>query len=159
MPWTLLLDLRVLLGIALVAVGAYAKVQTVRLEQAKAEFVQFRADVESEAAKAKVMAAQEATRQALNAQEAIDDLSTRNTNLSARYERLRHAIAGSGAVPSLSSAAQSLGTCRGEPGQPDPAIGLLDSLEERILAVLAEGDREIAKLVELYRLEQANAAR
>ena len=49
-----LLDLRVLLGIALIATGVYAKIQTVRMEEAKAELAQFRADVESEAAKAKV---------------------------------------------------------------------------------------------------------
>lgn len=159
MPWTLLLDYRAWLVAAIVALGIYAAVQRLEKERVKVEFAQFRADVESEAAKAKVRAAQEATRQAQHAQEALDDLTTRNAALSARYERLRHANASSDPVPGLSSAAASLGACRGEPSQPDPAIGLLDQIEERVLAVLAKGDTEIAKLVELYRLEQANAAR
>lgn len=158
MPWAIFLDYRAWLVAAIVGLGIYAAVQRLEKENCKAEFAQFRADVESEAAKAKVKAAQEAAQQAQHAQEALDDLSTRNAALSARYERLRNSKPDSGQVPSLSSAAPSLGACRGEPNQPDPLIGRLDEIEGRFLAVLAKGDTEIAKYVELYRLEQENAA-
>jgi hypothetical protein len=158
MPWALLLDLRVWLAGLAIGAGIYAAVQRMEKERCQATFAQFRADVESEAAKAKVAAARREALQATNAQEALDDLQARNAALSARYERLRHAKPGSGPVPSLSDAAKGACPERGEPGEPDPLIGLLDQVEERVIAVLAKGDDEIAKYVELYRLEQANAA-
>ena len=156
MPWSLLLDLRVILGIALIATGVYAKIQTVRMEEAKAEYAQFRADVESEAAKAKVAAAQESTRRALAAQGVLDDLQTRYDALNARYRVLRSS-AGSGPVPALSAAAPSLSACPAVPNQPDPIAGRLDDLEGRFLAVLETGDREIAKYRELWDLQKKNA--
>lgn len=159
MPWALLFDYRAWLVAAIAGLGIYAAVQRLEKESVKAEFAQFRADAESEAAKAKVAAARQEALQAMHAQEALDDLQARHAALSARYERLRHSSPGSGAVPTLSAAATSLSACRGEPSQPDPLIGRLDEIEERVLAVLAEGDAEIAKYVVLYRLEQANAAR
>jgi len=151
MPWALLLDLRVILGIALVATGIYAKVQTVRMEQAKAEFAQFRADVESEAAKSKVAAAQEATRQAQAAQEVLSDLQTRNAALNARYERLRRSSAGSNPMPTLPGPATS----------PSPvAIGPVESdADARCVAVLETADREIAKYRELWELQLRNSLR
>jgi len=151
MPWALLLDLRVLLGAALVATGVYAKVQTVRMEQAKAEFAQFRADVESEAAKSKVAAAQEAARQAQAAQEVLSDLQTRNAALSARYERLRRAQASSSPVPAVPGPAPSPGTV---------ALGPVESdADARCVAVLETADREIAKYRELWELQLRNALR
>jgi len=155
-PWSILLDLRVLLGIALIATGVYAKVQTVRMEEAKAEYAQFRADVESEAAKAKVAAAQEATRQAQAAQEVLSDLQTRYAALNRRYRVLRSS-SGSSPVPALSSAAPSLGSCPGDPSQPDAAARLLAEVESRVTAILEEGDRELAKYRELWELQLRNA--
>lgn len=58
MWFTLLLDIRVWLGAALIAACIYGKVQNLEKQQAEATLAQFRADVESEAAKAKVAAAQ-----------------------------------------------------------------------------------------------------
>ena len=151
MPWALLLDLRVLLGIALVATGIYAKVQTVRMEQAKAEFAQFRADVESEAAKSKVAAAQEAARQAQNAQEVLSDLQARNAALNARYERLRRTSAGSIPVPTVSSPTASPSPISGSPQESDA--------DARCVAVLETADREIAKYRELWELQLRNSLR
>jgi len=113
------------------------------MEEAKAELSQFRADVESEAAKAKVAAAQEGRRQALAAQEVLSDLQTRYVALNARYRVLRTS-SGSGPVPPLSGPAPS----------PSPvAIGPVESdADARCLAVLEEGDRELAKYRELWGL-------
>lgn len=148
MPWALLLDLRVILGIAIVGMGIYAKVQTVRIAECKAEYAQFRADVESEAAKAKVAAAQEATRRALAAQEVLSDLQTRNAALNARYQRLR-ASAGSGIVPSVPAPAPSPSSVAGSPEVTDA--------DARCLAVLESADREIGKFVELWNLQLLNS--
>jgi hypothetical protein len=160
MPWLVLLRSPwTWVALAFVALAGYAAVQHIGWKSCQADYAQFRADVESEAAKAKVRNAQEAASQAQHAQESLDDLQARNATLAAAYERLRHAKPGGRPVPSLSSAAPSLGACPGQSGQPDPAIGLLDQIEERVLAVLAKGDAEIAKYVELYRLEETNAAK
>lgn len=150
---SLLLDIRVLLGIALIATGIYAKVQSLRVDQIKAEYAQFRADVESEAAKAKVAAAQEAARQAQAAQEVLSDLQTRNASLSARYERLRRDSAGSSPVPPVSSTATSVAAC--SCGQPDTPTRFVP--EGRCLAALEAGDRELAKYRELWRLQEKNS--
>ena len=155
----LLLDLRVWLGIALVATGIYAKVQSVRVDACKAEFAQFRADVESEAAKSKVAAAQEATRRALAAQGVLSDLQTRYVALDARYRGLRNADPGGRIVPSLSAAAGQLGSCPGDPSQPDASARRLDDLEARFLAVIETGDRELGKFSKLWDLQQKNASR
>ena len=115
----------------------------------KAEFAQFRADVDRLASEAKVKNAQEAARQAQNAQEVLGDLQTRHDALSARYDRLR-ARPGSSPVSALPGAAPSPGPIASDPQQPDP--------DARCLAVMEAGDREIAKDVELWRLEQENSA-
>ena len=148
MPWALLLDLRVLLGIALVATGVYAKVQTVRMEEARAEYAQFRADVESEAAKARVKNAQEQARMAQNATEALSDLQVRHDTIAARYERLRKS--GGGSMPPCPSATGSPGPVAGGPVEPDPIA--------RCLGILEKGDRELAKFRDLWLLDRANAA-
>ena len=156
MPWALLLDLRVILGAALVVTAIYAKVQSVRVDQCKAEYAQFRADVESEAAKAKVAAAQEAARRALHAQEVLSDLQARYDALNARYSRLRTS-SGSGTVPALASAAPSLGSCPSDTSQPDANARFLAEVEGRVTAILEEGDRELAKYRELWQLQLKNS--
>jgi hypothetical protein len=156
MPWALLLDLRVWLGAALVATGIYAKVQNLEKQQAQTDLAQFRADVESEAAKAKVAAAQDEARKAKNAQEVLSDLQTRYDALNARYRVLRTS-AGSSPVPSLSSAAPSLGSCTGSPSQPDANARFLAEVESRVTAILEAGDRELAKYRELWELQLRNS--
>ncbi len=159
MPWALLLDLRVLLGAALVATGIYAAVQRLEKQQCEAKFAQFRADVESAAAKAKVEAAKERARMAQNAQEALDGLQVRLNAANRAYASVRNARPGSGAVPSLSAAAPKPQSCPGQPEQPDATAGLLAEVESRVTAILEAGDREIAKYAELWKLQQANAAK
>ena len=159
MPWAILLDLRVLLGAALIATGLYAATQRIAKEQVKSEFAQYRAEVESAAAASRVRAAQEAARQAHASQEALDALQTRYAALDRRYRVLRTSAPGTVPVPSLGSAATLLGSCPPVPGQPDPDIGRLDALEAGILEITAKADRELAKYVELWRLDQAKAAR
>ena len=159
MPWlSLLTDLRILLGIALIVTAGYAAVQRLQKEQCRAEFAQFRAEVETAAAKAKVKNAQEAARQAQNAQEALDGLQIRLNAISAASERLRRTNAGSRPVSALSSAATSLSTCAGDAGKPDAVARRMDHIEGAINKVLEFGDKEIAKYVELWKLQQANSA-
>ena len=157
MPWALLLDLRVLLGIALIAVGVYAKIQTVRMEEIKAEYAQFRADVESEAAKAKVAAARQEALQATHATEALDALQGRLNAVSMAYRRLRDANATSRLLPSLSQAASSLGSCPGNDGKPDAVTRRLEQIEAAITGVLEIGDTEIGKAVEHWQLQLRNS--
>ncbi len=145
---TLLTDLRVWLGAALIATAIYAKVQSVRVQQIQAEYAQFRADVESEAAAAKVRNAQEAVKQAQAAQEVLSDLQTRNAALRTRYDRLR-ASAGSSPVPAVSCPSPGPGPVAGSPVQPDP--------DARCLAVMEAGDRELAKYRSLWDLQLRNA--
>lgn len=152
MPWALLLDVRIWLASALVITGLYAAVQRVEKNQIKAEYAQFIADVESEAAKAKVAAAQEAARRAQNAQEVVSDLQARFDALNSRYRILRTS-SGSGTVPALSSSATSIAAC--SCGQPDAAPRFVP--EGRCLAALEAGDREIAKYRELWRLQEKNS--
>ena len=149
MGWSILLDLRVILAGALIATGLYAAVQRVEKEHVQAEFAQFKADVESEAAKAKVRNAQEALRQAQSAQEVVDDLQNRNAYLSARYDRLRASRASSSSVPPISSAPEVTVSLPGSLEQPDPTLGCLQALEW--------GDRELSKYAELWRLQEKNA--
>ena len=148
MPWSLLLDLRVILAAALVAMGIYAAVQRVEKEQAKAELAQFKADVESEAAKAKVRNAQEALRQAQASEEVVSDLQTRNAALSRAYASLRASSSGR-PVPAIPQASPSPGSCPGSPQQPDPTIGCLQAIQF--------GDEQLAKFAELWRLQEKNA--
>lgn len=148
-PWTWV-------AIAFAALGVFAAVQTGRLASEKAEFAQFRADTARLGAEAKVKAAQEAARQAQHAQEALDDLQIRNAALRSRYDRLRAGAGGSG-MPVLSSAAASLGSCPGQPSQPDPVARFLERIEAGAIPILKAGDTEIGKLVELYGLDMKNA--
>ena len=148
MPWALLLDLRVMLAAALVAMGIYAAVQRVEKEQAKAELAQFRADVESEAAKAKVRNAQEALGQAQASEEVVSDLQTRNAALSRAYASLR-ASSGSRPVPHIPQAPTSVSACPGSPQQPDTLAGCLQAIQF--------GDEQLAKFAELWRLQEKNA--
>jgi uncharacterized protein YukE len=150
-PWTWV-------ALAMLGLGAWGGLQSLRLRECKAEFAQFRADTERLGAEAKVRAAQELAQHAQHAQEALDDLQTRHDALSARYASLS-ARPGGRRVPSLPDAAPSLSTCPGKPDQPEPVAGFLAQVEGRVTAILEAGDREIAKYVELWKLEQANAAK
>lgn len=150
---TLLMDIRAWLVATLIATGLYATVQHLEKEAVKTEFAQFRADTESEAAKAKVAAAQEASRQAQNAEGVISDLQTRYVALNARYRVLRDND-GSGPVPALSTAAASLGSC---PDGGDAATRLLAEIESRVTAITETGDKEIAKYRELWELQLRNS--
>lgn len=155
MPWaTLLLDIRFWLAAALVATGLYAATQRLEKEHVKAEYAQFRADVESEAAKAKVAAAQEAARRSDNAQEVLSDLQNRFAALNARYRVLRSS-AGSGTVPAIPISPPGTQAC--SCGQPDPAPRLVAESEGRCLEVIEAGDRELAKYRELWLLQEKNA--
>lgn len=150
---TLLLDIRVWLAAALIATGLYAEVQRLEKEAVKTEFAQFRADTESEAAKAIVRNAQEAARRSQNAQEVLSDLQNRYVALNARYRVLRDGSGGS-PVPALSSAATSIGSC---PEGADANARFLAEVESRITAVLEAGDGEIAKYQELWELQVRNS--
>ena len=149
MGWSLLLDLRVLLAGALIATWLYAAVQRVEKEKVQAEFAQFKADVESEAAKAKVAAARTEALQATHAQEALDGLQTRLDAVSVAYKRLQHASPGSSTVSSIPSAPEVTVSIPGSLEQPDPPLGCLQALEW--------GDRELSKYAELWRLQEKNA--
>ena len=146
---SLLMDMRVWLGAALIAVGIYAKVQNLEKQQAQATLDQFRADVESEAAKSKVAAAQEAARQSQAAQEVLGDLQTRYAALNARYRGLRDHPAGSGIVPAVPEATTGTSPIAGSSEVADA--------DARCLAVLETADREIVKYRALWELQLRNS--
>ena len=96
MPWTLLLNPTVLLGLALAGASAFGWLQTVRLgaaqdrvEAVQARFDQFKAQVasEGEAAKTKAKAQRKADLQ--RAKEADDEAKTRYRSLDAAYAAYR----------------------------------------------------------------------
>lgn len=140
------------------ALGGYAAVQRLGRQQVEAEFAQFRADVQAEAAAASVRAAQEAARRAQNAQETIDALQARNAALSARYKRLRDAKPSPGGVPDLSTAAPVLSSCGPKHIEPDATARFLGAVESALIGILEAGDAEIAKYVQLWALQQKNAS-
>lgn len=150
-PWTYA-------AAAMLALGSYAAVQHLGWKLEKANFAQFRAEIASAAAEAEVRNAQEAAREAHNAQEVLDGLQTRYAALSRSYGLLRANPASSGGVPSLSSAAASLGACPGNSEKPDSTTRRLAELEGRILSVLEAGDRELGKYRQLWELQEKNAA-
>lgn len=145
-------------GIAMAALAAFAAVQHTRLQWTQAEFAQFRANVEREAAAARVRNAQEAARRAQEAQEALDALQNRYAALNARYGRLRAGSSGGG-VPDLAAAAPIFSAGCPKPLEPDPAARFLAELEKGLAGIMEEGDREIAKYVQLWGLARRNANR
>jgi len=148
-PWWLL-DYRVWLVAALSAVSLYAATQKIAKEHAQAELAQFRADVESEAAKAKVAAAQQEALQAQHSEEVVSDLQTRLDAANARYASLRARSSGS-PMPALPDAPASPGSCPRSPEQPNALAGCLQALQW--------GDGELAKYAELWKLQQKNSLR
>jgi len=142
----------ILIGVLVAAVA----VQELRVRWIKSEFVTYRAEIERQIAENKVRNAQEVARQALNQKEALDALQGRFNALNARYKRLRDSASPSG-VPALSSAAPVLSACPGDVGKPDSLAGRLEQMESAVLGILEKGDREIAKYVELWRLQKRNA--
>ena len=139
----------------MLCLGAYAAAQHIGWKMEKAAFAQFRADTDRLGAEAKVKAAQETTRHALDAQEALDDLQTRYVALGARYAVLRsnHNPGGS-RVPDLASAAPSLGACPGDAEKPDSPTRRMADLEGRVVTILEAGDKELAKYRELWELTE-----
>jgi hypothetical protein len=142
----------VLFGILLAAVG----IQELRVRSVKSDFATYKSAIEKQVAANKLEAAQEASRMAHNATKALDELQVRLTDLSARYKRLRDSRS-TPPVPALSDAASLFGSCPGNPSQPDTASRRLGEVEAEIAGVLETGDREIAKYVELWKLQQRNA--
>lgn len=154
---SLLLDWRVWVVITIAALGVFGAVQTGRLDHEKAAFALFRAETAKVAAEAQARNAQERAREAQNATEVLSDLQTRHAALGARYVKLRDG-SGSGRMPDLASAAARLGSCGPKSLQPDPTARFLGTLESEITGILEAGDLEIAKYVELWALQQKNAA-
>jgi hypothetical protein len=137
--------------------GALA-IQEVRVRWIKAEFVTYRAEIERRVAENKVKAAQEQARIASNATKALDDLQARLDTVNRSYRLLRERR-GSPAVPALASAAPSLSSCPGKPDESDAAAKFLGEVESRVASVLEQGDKEIAKYVELWKLQEKNSGR
>ena len=101
---SLLMDMRVWLGAALVAVGIYAKVQNLEKQQAEATLAQFRADVDSEAAKSKVAAAKKEVAD-LERMASADAENRRTTDmLRVTVKRLRDSAASSARLPEAPAA-------------------------------------------------------
>ncbi len=151
MPWLLLLRSPwTYVAAAFGVLTFYAAVQHIGWQATKAEYAQFRADVESESAKAQVAAAQEVARHAQNAQEVLDDLQTRHAALGARYASLR-ASAGSRPVSAVPGAAPSPGACPGSAAESDALV--------RCLTAAEWGDRELAKYAELWKLWKADSVK
>lgn len=130
-------------------------VQEARVRWIKSEFQAYRLEIERQVAENKAEAALEAARMAHNARKAVDDLQTRLDSLRRSYRVLRDSRSAP-AVPSLAESTGVLESCPGEPDKPNPAVGRLEQAERGIEAILEAGDREIAKYVELWRLNQAN---
>ncbi len=151
MPWlSLALNKWTWIAIAFGILGAYAAVQHIGWQASKAEYATFQASVAKEAADAKVSAARQEALQAQHATEVLSDLQTRHDALSARYASLR-ARSGSGGMSQVPGAAPSPGPVAGSPPVTDP--------DARCLAVLETADRELGKYAELWRLQEANAAK
>lgn len=151
MPWLLLLKSPwTYVAIAFAALASYAAVQHLGWQESKAEFAQFRADTEHLAAEAKVKNAQIALQQAHAAQEALDDLQTRNATLNDAYASLR-ARSGRGGVPKAGTVPTVLSTVQGSSFESDA--------DARCLAVIETADRELAKFSELWRLQEKNTGR
>lgn len=122
-------------------------IQTGRIKLLKSEYAQEKAEIA-------VQEATERARIAHNAQETLDALQTRLTALDARYRVLRNTT-----TPSLVEATGIAEACPGEPSKPNPAVGQMELLERGIEEILKLGDKEIAKLVEIWELQQKNAAK
>ena len=156
MPWLLILRSPwTWTALAFAAIGIYAAAQHMLYVNCRADFAQFRADVQAATAKAEAQNALERARLSANAAEAVNDLQTRLDRADARYASLRAKSGGSGSLPALSSAASSLSACPA--GQPDAATRFLGSVESEVTRILEAGDRELAKYRELWALEIKNA--
>lgn len=141
-----------LFGVMLAAIG----VQELRVRWIKSDFEAYRVEIERQVAQNRLQNAQEQARIERNGKEALDALQTRYAALNARYRVLRK----SSSAPRVPSAVEALGiaqSCPGEPDKPNPAVGQVERLERGVEEILEFGDREIAKYVELWKLQQENA--
>ena len=151
MPWlSLALNKWSWISIAFGILTAYAAVQHIGWQATKAEYATFQASVAKEAADAKVAAARQEALHAINAQEAIDALQTRNVALGARYERLR-ANPPRCPVSAVPGSAEQPGPVAGSTVEPDPLT--------RCLRAVEWGDKELAKYAGLWNDWKANAAK
>jgi hypothetical protein len=142
----------VLIGTLMLGIG----IQEVRIRWVKSDFQTYQLNIEKQVADNKTKAALETARMAQNASDSLQALQTRLDRVNRAYSLLRKR-GGSPAVPALSSAAPDLSSCPGNDGKPDALAKSLERVEEGILGVLEEGDRELSKYVELWKLEQQNA--
>ena len=142
----------VLIGGLVLALG----VQEVRVRWIKSDFETYRVNIEKAVADNKTKAALETARMAQNASESLQALQTRLDRLNRAYSVLRKR-GSAPAVPALSSAAPDLSSCPGNDGKPDALAKSLERVEEGVLGILEEGDRELSKYVELWKLQQQNA--
>lgn len=133
-------------------------VQTGRITLLKAEHAAYVSEIEKQVAENKAKAALETARINANAAEALDDLQNRYAALDARYRVLRSTRSPS-AVPSLSEATGITKSCPGEPDKPNPALGQVERLEAGIEEILRFGDEQIARHVELWKLQKENSAK
>jgi hypothetical protein len=141
----------VVMGALLLALG----VQTGRISLLKSEHQAYKAEIERQVAENRAKAAEEASRMAHNATKALNDLQARLDAVRRSYRVLRDSR-GTPAVPSLSESTGIAQSCPGEPDKPNPAVGRLAEAERGIEAILELGDREIAKYVELWKLQVEN---
>lgn len=155
MPLALLSYWKLWLVLALLAAVG---IQELRVRSVQSQFGAYRTQIEKQVAENKTKAALETARMAHNQTKALDALQVRLTAAESRYKRLRDSRS-TPAVPSLATVTGIAETCPGEPDKPNPAVGQMERIERGIEAILELGDREIAKYVELYKLQQENAAK
>jgi hypothetical protein len=141
----------ILFGILLAAIG----IQELRVRSVKSDFATYKSAIERQVEANKLAAAQERARMAHNATKALDDLQARLDSVRRSYRVLRDSRSAP-AVPALSDASSLFGSCPGNPSQPDTASRRLAEIEAAIAGVLETGDGEIAKYVELWKLQQRN---
>jgi hypothetical protein len=146
------LPYRILALVALVgAIFGFGLVKGLEIGQDRLEA--FQEAQEAIANKARVAGLNEQIRRQQNATEALNGLEVRLRILDAKYRGVRANTSGGG-VPSLSQAAGSLSSC---PDGRDAASRLLGEVESRVIEILEQGDRELAKYRELWELQEKNS--
>jgi hypothetical protein len=144
----------VLIGTLMLGIG----IQEARIRWVKSDFETYQLNIEKAVAQNRLQNAQEATRIERNGKEALDALQSRYAALNRSYKRLRDRSR-TDRVPDLPATLGIAQSCPGEPGKPNPVAGQVGKLEEGIEGIIEFGDGEIAKYVELYRLQQKNAGK
>jgi hypothetical protein len=138
------------------ALAVAVLIEEIRIRSIKADFSAYKVEIERQVAQNRLKNALEQARIERNGKEALDALTNRYAALNARYRVLRQ----SSSAPRVPSAVEALGivqSCPGKPDQPNPAVGQVERLERGVEEILEFGDREIAKYVELWKLQNQNA--